>query len=94
MPAVRGESLLFRSSRSTVAAAVALDLDDFHADHGGGGRVGAVGRVGHQDLRALGVAAIEVVGAEDQHAGELALRAGRRLQRDRVEARDLGQQLL
>ena len=35
-----------------------------------------------------------VVGADHHHAGELALRAGRRLQRDAREAADLAQRAL
>ena len=43
-------------------------------------------RVGDEDLVALGVAARPVVGADHQDAGQLALRAGRRLERDGAHA--------
>ena len=42
----------------------------------------------------LVVAAIQVVGSEDQDAGELALRASRWLQRHGVETGDLAEHLL
>ena len=77
-----------------VAACVRLDFDDLIAAHGRRGRVGAVRRVGDDDLVALRVAAGEVVGADDQHAGELAVRAGRRLQGDAGQPGDLAQVLL
>ena len=40
------------------------------------------------------LAAVLVVGARQQHAGELAVRAGARLQRDVRQAGDLGQRAL
>jgi hypothetical protein len=46
---------------------------------------------GTRILTALGVAAVQVVLAHDQHAGQLAVRAGRGLQGDGSEAADLGQ---
>ena len=52
-----------------------------------------MGGVGDDD--APGVAPLRLVrGAHDQQARELAVGAGRRLQRDGVEAGDLGQPLL
>ena len=45
------------------------------------GRVGAVRRRGNQHDVALRVAAIAVIGADHHQPGELALRAGVRLQR-------------
>ena len=51
-------------------------------------------RVGHEDLVAFGVAAGAVVGADHQDAGQLAVRAGRRLERDGVHAADLDERLL
>ena len=50
------------------------------------GGVRAVGRVGHQHARAL-VAARLVIGADHHDAGELALGAGRRLERHAIHAR-------
>ena len=43
--------------------------------------------VGDEDLRPLRVAAGAVVGADHQDPGQLAVRAGRRLERDRVACR-------
>ena len=77
-----------------VAARVGGDRDDLEPGHHRGGGVGAVGAVGDQDLGAPGVAAGEVPGADDEAAGQLALRAGDRLQRDLVETGDLAQHLL
>jgi hypothetical protein len=52
-----------------------------------------VGGVGREDLGAV-LAAVLVVGAGQQDAGELAVRAGARLEADVREARDLAQRLL
>ena len=54
------------------AVLVGADLDDLVAAHRHRRRVGAVRGVGGQDLRAL-VAAVLVVGAREQDAGELAV---------------------
>ena len=62
---------------------------NFHhraAAHGRGRRIGAVRRIGHDDLGALQVAARTVIGANHRHAGELALRAGHRRQRHALHA--------
>src|SRR5207248_9065981 len=48
-------------------------------------------RVGHQHLAPLRIAAVEVISAHHQHAGELALGAGGGLQGGRFEAGDLCQ---
>ena len=51
--------------------------------------------VGDDDLAPLlRLAAVLEVRADEHQARQLALRAGRRLQRDRVEARHLGEDLL
>ena len=63
-----------------IAVAVGGDLAHCVAAHHRGGRVGAVGGVGHDDLAARAVAARVVVGADHRHAGKLALRAGHRRQ--------------
>ena len=75
------------------AALVGADLDDLVAGHRHRRGVGAVGGVGREDLGAV-LAAVLVVGAGEQHAGELAVRAGARLEADVREARDLAQRLL
>ena len=67
------------------------DDDDLHAGEHGGGRVGAVRGGRDQADVALGVAAGEVVAADGQQAGELALGSGVRLDGDLVVAGDLGQ---
>ena len=76
-----------------VAVLVGSDLDDLVAGHRHGRRVGPVGRVGRQHLGPL-LAAVLVEGAGQQHAGELAVRAGRRLQRHVRQAGDLRQRVL
>jgi hypothetical protein len=75
------------------ALGVRADLHDLVAGHRHGRGVRAVGGVGREDLVAS-VAAVLVVGAREQHAGELAMRACRRLQRDVWQASDLAQRLL
>ena len=75
------------------AVLVGADLDDLVAAHRHRRRVGAVRGVRGEDLRAL-LAAVLVVGAGEQHAGELAVRAGGRLQRDVRQAGDLAQRAL
>ena len=58
------------------AVGVGADLDDLVAGHRHRRRVRAVRGVGREDLGAL-LAAVLVVGARQQHAGELAVRARR-----------------
>ena len=72
------------------AALVGRDLDHLVAGHRHRGRVGAVRGVGRQHLGPR-LAAVGVVGAGQQQAGELAVRAGRGLQADVGQAADLGQ---
>ncbi len=69
------------------------DLDDLVAGHRHRRRVGAVGGVGREHLRAV-LAAVLVVGAREQQAGQLAVRAGARLQRHVRQPGDLAQRLL
>ena len=57
---------------------------------GGRGRVGAVGGIGDENLLA-GIAALLEQGANQQNAGELAVRAGGGLQGDGIHAGDLGE---
>ena len=74
-----------------VAARVAGHHHDLHADHAGGGRIGAVRGGGDQADLAMRLAARGVIGADRQQPGIFALRAGIRLQRDRVIAGDVAQ---
>ena len=75
------------------AALVGRHLDHLVAGHRHGRGVGAVGGVGGEHLGPL-LAAVLVVGAGQQQPGELAVRAGRGLQRDVRQAADLGQRPL
>ena len=75
------------------AVLVGADLDDLVAAHRHRRRVRPVRGVGREDLRPV-VAAVLVVGARQQHAGQLAVRAGARLQRHVRQPRDLGQRPL
>ncbi len=72
------------------AAFVGADVLDRVAGDGGGGGIGAVRGIGNQDLLAR-IAALFEQRANQQDAGQLAVRAGRGLQRDGVHAGDLGQ---
>ena len=76
-----------------IAARVAGHHHDFHAGHAGGGRIGAVRRGGDQAHIAMRLAARGVIAADRQQPGIFALRAGIRLQRDRVIAGDIAQPL-
>ena len=69
------------------------DVYDGVATHGSGGGVSAVGGVGDDDLAALAVAPGFMVLLDQQHAGELAVSAGGRLEGHVVHAGDLTQQL-
>ena len=75
--------------RFEVDAALGVRLEVLHlvAADGRGRRIGAVRRVGNEDL-APRIALRLMPRAHQQNAGELAVRAGRRLQRDRVHAGD------
>ena len=75
------------------AGLVGVELDHLQPGHRDRRRVGAVGGVGRQHLVAA-LAAVLVVGARQQHAGELALGARAGLQRDVLHARDLRQRAL
>ncbi len=84
------------SSRRRISAASrkprAFDARDHHLESGQrrAGRVGAVGGIGDDHLARLR-AAFAMIGARDQQAGQLALRAGRRMERHRVHPGDFGQ---
>ncbi len=84
----------FQDRQVDVAAAVRRHLDDLEARHGGGGRIRAVGRIGHEDDVAMRLALVVQVLAHHQHAGELAVSARCRLERDLGEPCDLGQDRL
>ena len=84
----------FKLCQVNVAIGVRGDRDTDKTGHGGGGRVGAVGRIGYQHLPTLVLAALQVVGAHHQHARQLALGAGRGLQCGGREASDGRQQPL
>ena len=75
------------------AVGVRLEVLDLVAADGRGRGIGAVRRVGNENLAAR-IALRLVPGADQQDAGELAMRAGRRLQRDGVHAGDLEQAAL
>jgi hypothetical protein len=75
------------------AALVRAELDHLIARHRHRRRVGPVRGVGREHLVPV-LAALLVVGAREQDARQLAVRAGARMQRDVREARDLGQRPL
>ena len=78
-----------------VAAVVGLDFAELVAGHGDARGVRPVRRVGGDDHPSLlRLAAVGEVGAHEHQARQLALGAGRRLERDRVEPADLGEDLL
>ena len=74
-----------------IAARIAGDHHHFHAGHLRGSRIGAVRRGGDQADVAMRLAARGMIGADRQQTGIFALRAGIRLQRDRVVAGDVAQ---
>ena len=76
-----------------ISSRARLDLLELVARHRHAGRVGAVRRVGRDD-RVARLVAVGEVRAHQHQPGELALRAGRRLQRDGRKSRDLGEDLL
>ena len=76
-----------------VAARVAGDHHHLHAGHRGGRRIGAVRGGGDQADVAMRLAARGVIAADREQPGIFALRAGIRLQRDRVIAGDVAQHL-
>ena len=78
---------------STMPCAFELQVLHLVAADGGGGGIGAVRGVGDEHLAAR-IALRLVIGAGQQDAGELAMRAGRRLQRDGVHAGDFDQRIL
>ncbi len=75
------------------AAIVGLDVLHFVSGHGGGGGIGAVRGIGDQELLAR-IALRLKQRADQQDAGEFAVRAGGGLQRDGVHAGDFGEHAL
>ena len=75
------------------AVGVGADLDDRHARHRHRRRVGPVRGVGGQHL-GPDLPAVLVEGARQEHARQLAVRPGARLQRDVRQAGDLAQRAL
>ena len=71
-----------------LAIVICWQLQDFHAGHAHCGGVRAMRAVGDEDDVALAVAAVDVVAADHEYAGELALRAGGWRQADRLKAAD------
>jgi hypothetical protein len=76
-----------------IAPGIGLHGDDLVAGHRGRRRVRAMRGVRHDDLGPRFTAALEVR-ADEQQAGELAVRAGRRLERHAIHAAHLGQHAL
>ncbi len=77
-----------------VTARVRGQFHHFEAAHCGAGRIRAVRRIRDENLLAHRVAAIQVISAHHQNAGELAVRARRRLQTNRRKPADLFQPFL
>ena len=73
-----------------VALRVGPDLDHLVAGHGDRRGVGPVGGVGREHLGPV-LAVVLVEGAGEQHAGQLAVRARRGLERDVRQPGDLGE---
>ena len=77
-----------------VAGRIAGYRDDLQPGHDGGGRVGAVGGHRNEADVAVRIAGRSVIVADGEQARIFALAAGVGLQRDRVEAGDLGEHRL
>ena len=67
------------------------DVHHLVAAHGGGGGVGAVGGIGHDDLAALRIAPAGVILLDEQHAGKLPVGAGGGLEGHALHAGDLAE---
>ena len=94
MPAVRRTERLLQRLQVDVAVRQRGDFDDCAAAHRRGRGIGAVRGIRNDDLGALHVAARAVIRADHRDAGELALRARHRRQRDALHAGDFLQHLL
>ena len=87
-------TLCFERREVQVAAGVGFDFHHAIPGHRRGRRVGSVRRIGDQDLVALFIFAVFMVGADHHYTGQFALRACCRLQGYRGEAGDLLQPFL
>ena len=94
MPAVFGPDRRLQRLDVDVAFVVVGNFPHHAAAHRGGGGVGAVRRVRHDDLVAREIAARAVIGADHRDAGEFAVRAGHGRQRHALHAGDFLQHLL
>ena len=81
---------LFQGAEIDAAGFAGLDVLHRVTGDGRGRGIGAVGGIRNQNLLAR-IAALFQQRADQQDAGEFAVRAGRGLERDRVHAADLGQ---
>ena len=72
----------------------ALHLDNLQSADSGGGGVGAVSGIGHDDLDALCVAAALVVGADDHQSRQLAVSPGEGVEGELSHARQGAERLL
>ncbi len=79
--------LRFQGGQIDHAAAIAAQVFDLVADHGGGGGIGAVGGVRDQHLLAR-VALGFQIGAHEQDSGEFAVGSGGGLEGDGIHAGD------
>src|SRR5581483_1795041 len=77
-----------------VSPRVRLDLGELVAGHRDAGGVRAVGGVGDDDLSAAALATVGEIGAHEHEACQLSLRPCRRLERNRIEAAYLREDLL
>ncbi len=91
--AVWSLSLALKSARSTSPRLSLLIVTASKPGEMGRGGIGSVGTVRDQDLRSA-FASVAKISRRDQKRGQLALRAGRRLQADGVQTRNLRQDLL
>ena len=92
---MRSSTFARRSSRSRFPRSSVSDLLELEAGHGDAGGVRAVRGVGgDDDAPLLGLAPVGEVRPHEHEAGELALRARRGLERDRVQPAHLGEDLL
>ena len=93
-PAVRSSTFARRSSRSRLPRSVVATFAELEPGHRHARRVRAVRRVGGDDHVPPGLAAIGEHRAHEHQPRELALRAGRGLQRDGGKPGHLGEDLL
>ena len=85
-PAVSAPASARSASTSTRPLAVEGTDTNLKARHRRRSRVGAVGGVGHEYLFARRIAAVTVIGLDEQQPEELAVRAGGGLEGHRIHA--------